>query len=88
MIQIDKPMPPRCAECPCYGDRLYGKCQVTGQWLEDKEGSWFANERPNWCPLKEIIMCDDCKHNDRCELRDLMLDHENGYCADGERKCK
>ena len=54
MIQIDIDMPKRCAECPCYGDRLYGKCQVTGEWLEDNEGSWFANERPKWCPLKEI----------------------------------
>lgn len=53
MILIDKPMPPRCADCPCYGDRMYGKCQVTGEWLEHDEGSWFATERPKWCPLKE-----------------------------------
>lgn len=54
MILIDKPMPPRCADCPCYGDLMYGKCQVTGEWLEYDEGSWFATERPEWCPLKEV----------------------------------
>jgi hypothetical protein len=32
---------------------MYGKCQVTGEWLEHNEGSWFATERPKWCPLKE-----------------------------------
>ena len=54
MILIDKPMPPRCAECPCYGDKLYGKCQVTGEWLDEEEGSWFAKGRPKKCPLIEV----------------------------------
>ena len=35
-------------------------------------------------PVKELVRCKDCKFNDRCEMRDMMLNHENGYCADGE----
>lgn len=34
----------------------------------------------------ELVRCKDCQYYERCELPDLMLDHENGYCSDGERK--
>ena len=53
MIQIDIPMPARCAECPCNGNRLYGNCQVKGRWLGGEEGSPMAENRPECCPLKE-----------------------------------
>ena len=35
---------------------------------------------------QKIIRCKDCKFNDRCELRDLLLNHEDGYCSDAEKK--
>ena len=33
----------------------------------------------------EIIRCKDCIHYEHCEINDLMLNHENGFCADGEK---
>lgn len=39
--------------------------------------------------LKEqeaVVRCRECKWYERCELNDLMLNHENGFCADGERR--
>ena len=37
-------------------------------------------------PVQELVRCKDCKFNDRCELRDLLLNHEDGYCSDAEKK--
>ena len=54
MILIDLPMPARCADCPCNGNRLYGNCQAKGRWLGCEEGSPMAEKRPEWCPLKEV----------------------------------
>ena len=34
----------------------------------------------------EIVHCRECKWYEKCELNDLMLNHENGFCADGERR--
>ena len=53
MIVIDKPMPKRCAECPCFDDSVYGKCNVNERWLDAEDGAWFSYKRPDWCPLKE-----------------------------------
>lgn len=33
-----------------------------------------------------IVRCKDCRHYENCEVNDLLLNHENGYCSDGERK--
>ena len=62
MILIDGPMPKRCAECPCFDDTMYGKCRVKDVWLGAKDGAWFTEQRPSWCPLIEIAKCKDCKH--------------------------
>ena len=32
-----------------------------------------------------IVRCKDCRHYENCEVNDLLLNHENGYCSDGER---
>ena len=53
MIQIDIPMPKRCAECPCFDDTVYGKCNVKDIWLGAEDGAWFSERRPSWCPLIE-----------------------------------
>lgn len=58
MIKIDVPMPSRCANCPCFDDTMYGKCNVTGKWLDAKDGAWFNNKRADWCPLQEEKQCD------------------------------
>ena len=33
----------------------------------------------------EIVRCEECKHYENCEVNDLLLNHENGYCSAGER---
>ena len=32
------------------------------------------------------VLCRDCTHYENCEIHDLLLNHENGYCSDGERR--
>lgn len=51
MIQIDIPMPKRCAECPYFNDAIYGKCQVKDTWFGAEDSEWVHKERPNWCPM-------------------------------------
>ena len=34
----------------------------------------------------ELVRCKDCVYYENCEIIDLLLNHENGFCADGERK--
>lgn len=53
MIQIDIPMPEKCADCPCYNNAVYGQCKVTDRWFGAADGAWF-DARPNWCPLREV----------------------------------
>ena len=33
----------------------------------------------------ELVRCKDCKHYENCEVNDLLLNHEDGYCSDGEK---
>ena len=87
MIVIDIPMPKRCADCPCFDDAIYGKCQVKDTWLGAEDSAWFSDTRPNWCPLKEMVTCKDCRHYniDFCKKRK----HETApdySCTAGERK--
>ena len=35
---------------------------------------------------EEIVRCKDCKHYENCEVNDLLLNHEDGYCSDGEKR--
>lgn len=77
MIRIDVKMPVRCAECPCFDDNVYGHCRVLDRWLDARDGAWFAESRPEWCPLKmdirEIdgLWCDDITFcQETCERMD------------------
>lgn len=72
-------MPKGCAECPC----------ILEEWMCGAKGLYVHNElinpfkeRPNWCPLAEVVRCKDCKWWSECR----MLDDDNGYCSEGERK--
>lgn len=49
MIQI----PNNCAECPCFINTMYGKCDVNGHWFSAEDGAWFSEQRPDSCPLKD-----------------------------------
>ena len=87
MIVIDIPMPKKCAECPCNGNRLYGNCQVKGRWLGGEEGSSMAENRPEWCPLKEMVTCKNCRHYDIDFCKKRKHETAPDYsCTAGERK--
>jgi hypothetical protein len=45
-----------------------------------------GNEKPDFCPLVEIVTCKDCKHNRDgvCPNYRHFVD-DNFYCADAER---
>lgn len=90
MIQIDKPMPEGCDVCPLMYD--YFLCNALPEGCEDDddfnkdEFDW--TKRPDWCPLKEIVQCKDCKYwedPENCSVYDLERP-EDWYCADGKRK--
>ena len=52
MIQIDVSMPRNCSECPCNND--YVNCGVTGKNFYENGNADALDERPEWCPLKEV----------------------------------
>ena len=92
MIQIDLPMPEACDVCPFNYDFCW--CNAFGnheEW-EKYSDDWNVHvcdreNRPEYCPLKEIVRCKDCKHHDDdypCELHTIDGSaHDNWFCADG-----
>ena len=36
--------------------------------------------------LVRVVRCKDCRHYENCEVNDLLLNHEDGYCSDGEKR--
>lgn len=51
MIQIDKPMPENCTDCPCAGyDGWHLACGLDIM----SEMNYPDYQRPSWCPLKEV----------------------------------
>ena len=101
MIQVDLPMPEACDVCPFNYDFCW--CQAFGNrddW-EKYENDWNENvcdrkTRPEYCPLKEIVICKDCKHQYfMTKSGNVICGHVNHesekhscdwYCADGEVK--
>lgn len=82
-------MPKGCAECPC----------ILEEWMCGAKGLYVHNElinpfkeRPNWCPLAEVVRCKDCKWGNNktrsgkryCELSD-MYQVDDGFCNWGEK---
>lgn len=97
MIQIDLPMPEACDVCPFNYDFCW--CNAFGnhdEW-EKYSDDWNKHvcdrkTRPEYCPLKEIVRCKDCKHGRQydtnavdCEYRELATEPD-WFCADGKRK--
>ena len=94
MILIDKPMPEACDVCPC----MYDFIQCTA--LKDDANETLADNnvdytvRQKWCPLKEVVMCKDCKYGEKAnavylcgKIRGFGIAHEpKWFCADGEAK--
>ena len=100
MIQIDLPMPEACDVCPFNYDFCW--CNAFGNHDEWEKYSDDWNDhvcdretRPEYCPLKEIARCKDCKHrgdSNKCVLaaiskeKDFPLfildNHGEWFCAD------
>ena len=62
---VDRPMPTACDECPC----MYDYIQCTTLKDNAKESLSAVDDytvRQTWCPIKEIVLCKDCKHGDIC----------------------
>lgn len=84
MILIDLPMPEACDVCPFNYDFCW--CNAFGdhddkweKYSEDWNNHVCDREtRPEYCPLKEIVRCKDCKH--RPELK-LYSDRQGNYTA-------
>ena len=68
MILIDLPMPEACDVCPFNYDFCW--CKAFGDDYEKWEkyrDDWNENvcdreTRPEYCPLKEVARCKDCKY--------------------------
>ena len=89
MVLIDIGIPNKCYKCPCYG--YDNNCMVIAKSLDD-EFPW--NDRPNWCPLKEIVRCEECKYWEEngatstqwLPCMDNIHYPKDFFCARGERK--
>lgn len=93
MIFMDK-LPDSCCNCPCEYDSMV--CQASsGIDFDEPESFDFYKERHPDCPLKELVLCRDCKwlqqdalfHDYWCggfwsHGHKVWLDH---YCGAGER---
>ena len=104
MILIDLPMPEACDVCPFNYDFCW--CNAFGN--HDEKWEKYSDDwndhvcdretRPEYCPLKEIVRCKDCKHGKIHGIDVECVAHEeisydpepwhplDWFCADGERR--
>ena len=93
MIVIDLPMPEACDVCPFNYDFCWCKAFGNHDEWEKYSDDWNAHvcdrkTRPEYCPLKEIIRCKDCKHilpKGFCHKHARKVT-DDFFCADGERR--
>ena len=88
------PMPEACDVCPFNYDFI--GCRAINDDAWEKYGDdWNDNvcertDRPDYCPLKEIVRCNDCKYRGNiCPDYCINLEqntNDDFYCAYGERK--
>ena len=99
MIQIALPMPEACDVCPFNYDFCWCKAFGDHDNWEKYSDDWNENvcertTRPEYCPLKEIVRCKDCKawkqYDDmnlgECELYPEYNKMGDWFCNLGERK--
>ena len=94
-ILIDIETPKNCKECPFSDIVVVGHiyreqyiCNFSG-----KHQSVRMQDRPDWCPLREVVRCVDCIYSEEsyvsgcvyCEWNDMSC-VEEGYCHRGERR--
>lgn len=89
-----------CSECPLAHKVFNGAETVLACFAVQKETS-DDGERPNWCPLQDVVTCAECKNammtvSGECKYCKLDED-ENGnieasyypgdyFCGSGERR--
>ena len=78
MIQIDLPMPEACDVCPMNYDFGYCRCFENRDDWEKYSKDWNSQvcerkDRPEYCPLKEVITCKNCKY----VAPDMVCGHPN-----------
>ena len=101
MILIDLPMPKACDVCPFNYDFCWCTAFRNHDEWEKYSDDWnyhvYDREtRPEYCPLKEIVRCKDCKYAAMDMCCDHPIEWDNGesrnhcnpdwYCPDGEHK--
>lgn len=83
-ILIDMPMPKTCYYCKF---DVCGFCMV--EELQKKD----SDAKPDWCPLREVVRCKDCKNASEslvpesvyCDEMDRAV-YIQGFCHHGERR--
>jgi hypothetical protein len=86
MVAIkDMEMPKYCNDCEFCHDS-FGYCNLASEYIPGHSFFKDENEKPDFCPLVEIVTCKDCKHNRDgvCPNYRHFVD-DNFYCADAER---
>lgn len=95
MLLIDMPMPEACDVCPFNYDFCWCKAFGDHDNWEKYSDDWNNNvcertTRPEYCPLKEIVRCKDCKHYEYAigcvKWHDVCTSGDEWFCADGEVK--
>ena len=91
MIQIDMPMPKNCIDCPACNEYLMCAIPCNGRGWGENDVKEFSQNRPEWCPMKELVRCKDCKHytgglDGYCEKWFRKTGGNMFYCADGEKE--
>lgn len=64
-ILIDMPMPTECRGCPMemyYFNTGETRCRASGKMLAYPYQTIQFEGRPDWCPLREVVRCKDCKY--------------------------
>ena len=101
MLLIDLQIPEACDVCPLNYDFCWCRGFKEGEF-DKYSDDWNdqvceGEHRPEYCPLKEIVRCKDCKYRSEetythgvtckevyvCQINDVAK-NPDWYCADGE----
>ena len=94
-ILIDMDMPTDCRDCPMetyYSSTGETVCIASWEILAYPYQTIQFNGRPDWCPLREVVRCKDCKWHLNGHLCKQLSQFgsietpEGFYCGFGERR--
>jgi hypothetical protein len=77
MIQIDIDMPINCATCPF--TRAINTYSFDSMCVLTKKKANEIRHREEWCPLREVVRCKDCKYYTDAEA--IPCKDCSGFCA-------